>query len=511
VSGEAPLGSDELVREAPVTGGLKQATVRATAWTAVSIGSQQIIQLGMTVVLSRLLLPREYGLIAMIAIFTSFAGLFVDSGFGAAIVQRRELSATYLSTAFWANLTAGVAVSILAAVLAPLVAGFYGKPELEVLMPVAGLDFVIVSLKIVQLGLIERSLLYRRLAMIDNISLATAAAVAVACAFAGLGVWTLIVFSFVSDGVDTLLLWVLSDWRPSRRFDRAALRELWSFGGSLLGSNALNYWTRNLDSLLIGRFAGAAALGLYNRAYNLTLLQLTKVSYVAGRPLFPALSKLQEQPERVRRAYLRALAIVAFVTFPIATGFFVAARPLVLTLFGAAWTGAVPIFRILAFAAVAQAILTLAGVIYQSQGRTDWVLRWQVFSTVTAAIAFAVGINWGAKGVAVAVSVQSVAMLYPSFTFAGRLIGMRFADVAKTVWRVLAAAVASAAAAWAAGKTVPSGSPELQLLVEAAAGAVTYVGAAHLWGLKPYRELRELLKARRASARRSRATLAQEM
>ncbi len=495
----APPSQSQPDVDASVQGGLKRATVSATAWTAGSTVSQQVIQLGITVILARLLLPREYGLVAMIAVFTGFARLFIDSGFGAAIIQRRELSEAHLSTAFWANLGVGTAISVAAAAFAPLVARFYGQPELEVLMPVAGLDFVIVSLKIVQVALIERRLLYRRLALIDNVSLAAAGATAVGCAFAGLGVWSLIVFTFVFDGADTLLLWVLSDWRPSRGFDRAALRELWGFGGNVLGSNALNYWFRNLDNLLIGRFVGAAALGLYNRAYNLVLLQLMSISYVAGRPLFPALSKLQEEPARLRHAYLRALGIVAFVTFPIATGFFVAARPLVLTLFGARWTGAIPIVQILAFAAVAQAVGTTAGVIYQARGRSDWLFRWQVASSVTAATGFGIGVHWGARGVAIAVSAQSVALLYPSFAIPGRLIGMRFLDVVRTVRGVLAAALLSAAAAWAAGRALAALAPELQFLAEVVTGALVYVGLAHLARLEPYRELREIIGSRRGT------------
>ncbi len=454
-------------------------------------------------ILARLLLPSQYGLVAMIAVFTGFARLFIDSGFGAAIIQRRELSSAHLSTAFWGNLGVGVAISALAAAFAPLVARFYGQPRLEVLMPVAGLDFVIVSLKIVQVALIERKLQYRRLAFVDNVSLAAAGATAIGCAFAGLGVWSLIVFTFVFDGIDTLLLWRLSDWRPSRQFDRAALRELWTFGGNVLGSNAVNYWFRNLDNLLIGRFVGPAALGLYNRAYNLVLLQLTNISYVAGRPLFPALSKLQEEPARVKSAYLRALGIVAFVTLPIATGFFVAARPLVLTLFGAKWTGAIALVRILAFAAVAQSISTTAGVIYLARGRTDWLLRWQLFSGAAAALAFGIGVHWGAKGVAVGVSVLNLALLYPGFAIPGRLIGMRFIDVARTVGGVFVAAIASAAAAWAAGRPLASHGPELQFVLEVAAGAVTYLGAAHITRLAPYRELRTILSSRRQSSGRS--------
>jgi O-antigen/teichoic acid export membrane protein len=501
---------DEFLSQAPVEGGLKRATVQATAWTGASTVSQQVIQLGITVILARLLLPREYGLVAMIAVFTGFARLFIDSGFGAAVIQRKELSAAHLSTAFWANLAVGAAISGLAAAFAPLVAHFYGQPQLEVLMPVAGLDFVIVSLKIVQVALVERRLLYRRLALIDNVALAAAGTVAISCAFAGLGVWSLIVFTFVFDGADTLLLWLLTDWRPSRVFDRAALRELWGFGGNVLGSNALNYWFRNLDNLLIGRFAGAASLGLYNRAYNLVLLQLTSISYVAGRPLFPALSKLQEQPERLRRAYLRALGVVAFVTFPLATGFFVIAGPLVLTLFGARWTSAIPLVRILAVAAVAQAISTTAGVVYLARGRTDWLLRWQLFSSVAAAVAFGIGVHWGAKGVAISVSVLNAALLYPCFAIPGRLIGMRFLDVVRAVGGVFVAAVGSAAAAWGAGRAVVAHSPELELLLQVAVGAVTYVGAAHVARLSPYRELREILRSR-SSARSHAPALAPDV
>lgn len=506
-----PPSQDELVADLPVQGGLKLATVRATAWTAGSTVSQQLIQLAMTVVLARLLLPREYGLVAMIAVFTGFARLFIDSGFGAAVIQRKELSATHLSTAFWANLGLAAAISVVVAAFSPLVARFYGQPKLEVLMPVVGLDFVVASFKIVQVALIERALLYRRLAVIDNVSLAAAGAVAIACAFAGLGVWSLIVFTFIFDGVDSLLLWILSDWRPSRRFDRTALRELWGFGGNVLGSNALNYWFRNLDNLLIGRFAGASALGLYNRAYSLVLLQLTSIAYVAGRPLFPALSKLQEQPDRVRHAYLRALGVVALVTFPIATGFFVVAQPLVLTLFGARWSGAVTIVQILAVAAVTQAISTTAGVVYLARGRTDWLFRWQIFSSAAAALAFGIGVHWGAKGVAVSVSVLNTALLYPCFAIPGRLIGMRFLDVVRTVGGVFLAAVVSAAAAWAAGRAVAAHPPELQLLLQAAVGAVTYVVVVHVARLAPYREFREILSRRRSSVRSTPQALASDV
>jgi len=495
----------ELSTEGPVLAGLKRATVSATAWTAGSTVSQQLIQLAFSAVLGRLLLPREYGLVAMIVVFTGFASLFVDSGFGAALVQRKEITAAHLSTAFWANLGAGVAVSAVVAGISPLVARFYGQPQLKVLMAVAGIDFVVVALKITQLALLERRMLYRRLAVIDNVSLALAGAAAISCAVAGLGVWSLIVFTFVSDGVDSFLLWVLSDWRPSFSFDRGALRDLWSYGGNMLASTTLNYWFRNLDNLLIGRFVGAAALGLYSRAYNLALLQLRNVSFAAGRPLFPALSRLQDEPARFRHAYLRAISIIALVTFPIATGFLVAARPLVVTLFGARWAGVAPLVQILGVAAVVQSIGTSSGLIYQARGRTDSLLRWQMAWSGTAAIAFGIGIHWGAKGVAVAVSAQSVALMYPIIAVPGRMIGMRFRDVVGAVGGVVVAAVLCGAAAWAAGRGLRSHAPELQLLAQVAAGGVVYIGFVHVARIAPYRELREIVAMRRAAGRQTAA------
>jgi O-antigen/teichoic acid export membrane protein len=491
------------------TGGLRGATISGTAWTAGSRISQQAVQLAITIVLARLLVPREYGLVAMIAVFTGFAALFVDAGFAAALVQRRRLTAEHLSTAFWLNLGAGVAIAALSAAIAPLVARFYGQPELLVLMPVVGLNFVLVALSIVQMALLERRMLFRRVALIENGALVAGGTVAIVCAFAGLGVWALVIFTLISSGTQSLLLWLVSDWHPTRAVSRGAFRDLWGFGGNLLGSYVLNYWTRTGDNLLIGRFVGPVELGLYNRAYNLVLLQLTNVSYVVGRPLYPALSKLQDEPNRVRHAYLRALAIIALVTFPIATGCLVAAEPLVLTLFGPKWSGVVPLMQILAIAAVLQTICTTTGVVFQSQGRTDWMLRWQAFTCATSVAAFAIGVHWGAKGVAIGVTVQSVLLLYPAFAVPGRLIGMRFVDVVRAVWPVLAAAVVSASAAWAAGKALPSSPAGIRLVVEVAAAAITYLACVHFAKLEPYMEIRELARLRR-SKRSASALSAQE-
>lgn len=490
----------ELPTELSRPGGLRSAAIQGSAWTAGSSLSQRLVQLGITVVLARLLLPREYGLIGMIVAFTGFALLFVDSGFGAAIVQRKHLTAAHLSTAFWLNVGAGVVLAGLSAAFAPLVARFYNQPRIAAIMPVAGLSFFLVSLIIVQVALLQRRMMFRRIAFVENVSLASSGAIAIACAFAGLGVWSLVIFSLASNGVEACLLWFSSEWRPAFSVDRQAFRELWGFGGGLLGSNAVNYWNRNADNLLIGRFVGAAGLGLYTRGYSLVLLQMTSISAVVGRTLFPALSRMHGDIARIRHAYLQAVGVIAFVTFPLAIGLFVTAKPLILTLLGPRWIGVVPIVQILAIAGVSDSIGTTTGVIFQAQGRTDILFRWQLIVGVVVIASFGVGVHWGVKGVAVAYAVASVGLRYPGFVIAGRLIGMRFRDVVQTVWAVLAAALVAGVGAWAVGRTLSGEASPVQLLAELAAGGVAYLALCHVARLEPYRELLGMVR-RRAQTR----------
>jgi O-antigen/teichoic acid export membrane protein len=481
----------------PVESDLEQRTITGVMWSAGASVGQQFLNFAVTVVLARLLLPSDFGLVATIAVFTGFVSLFVDFGLGAALIQRPTLTERHRSSAFWMNLTAGLLLAALVAVLAPALARFFNEPRLTALTLVLSLNFAIGSLGIVQSALLQRSMDFRRLGAIGISATIIGGTGAIAAAVAGYGVWSLIVQLVATTGVRTVLLWAASNWRPRLVLDRDAMRELWRFSANLAGYTAVNYWARNADNFFIGKFVGAAGLGIYSRAYNLMLLPIQQISVVTARVMFPALSRIQDEPDRVKRAYLRAVGIIGLLSFPAVAGLFVVANPFVVTLYGEKWAGVIPVLHILCIAGLMQPVAATVGWIYQSQGKTDWLLHWGIVVSAVLIAAFGIGIHWGTKGVAVAYAIAIWAVMYPTFAIPGRLIEMRVREVFVALRGALFSSLAMAGIVWTAGKILPaSWPPGAVLLTQFGIGALSYGVLIHAFVLQPYMELRAIVSER---------------
>jgi O-antigen/teichoic acid export membrane protein len=482
---------------------LKQRTVTGVLWSGGASVTQQILNFAVTVVLARLLVPADFGLVATIAIFTGFISLFVDFGISAALIQRPSLTERHRSSAFWMNLVGGILLGGLVAALAPLLARFFNEPRLVALTLVLSVNFVVGSLGIVQSALLQRTMAFRRLGTIAVNSTAIGGAAAIASAVAGVGVWSLIMQLIASTGSRTVLLWATSEWRPTRVVDRTAMRELWRYSRGLAGFNAVNYWARNADNFLIGKFVGPAGLGIYNRAYNLMLLPIQQISAVTSRVMFPALSRIHDDPARVRGAYLKAIGIIGLISFPFMLGLFVVAKPFILTLYGPKWAAAAPVLQILCIAGLMQPVYTTVGWIYQSQARTDLMMRWGLVASAVIVAGFALGIHWGVEGVAIGYAIAMWSLLYFGFLLMGRLIDMRVRQVFSAVRGALLCAIAMAAVMWIAGRLLPIGLPPVvMLLSQSGVGVLVYLFLIHSFVVGSYLELRTLLLERRGSAAR---------
>jgi len=476
---------------------LKEQTVSGLLWSSGASVAQQILNFAVTVVLARLLLPAEFGLVATIAVFTGFVSLFVDFGFSAALIQREDLDERHLSSAFWMNFGVGVLLGGLVAAMAPALAWFFKEPALVSLTLVLSVNFVVGSLGIVQSALLQRAMNFRRLGVLGIASTVVGGAAGVVAALGGYGVWSLVVQVIVSTGIRTTLLWATNDWRPRRLVDVQSIRQLWRYSSNLAGYNAVNYWARNGDNLLVGKFVGAAGLGIYGRAYNLMLLPIQQISSVTALVMFPALARIQSEPERVKRAYLRAVGIIALLSFPVMTGMFVVAKPFIVTLYGDRWTGAVPVLRILCVAGLMQPVAATAGWLYQSQGRTDWLFKWGLVAGGTMVCSFAIGINWGVRGVAVAYTVAIYAVLYLTFSIPGRLIGMHVHEVFGAVRGALLSAIGMALIVWVVGRSLPGGWPSFAVLFsQFGLGVLAYAALIRIFVFQPYLELRDILRGR---------------
>ncbi|MDD5304531.1 MAG: lipopolysaccharide biosynthesis protein, partial [Elusimicrobia bacterium] len=350
---------------------LRGQTLTGLKWNGAGHVARQTLQFAISVVVARALSPEEFGLMGMIVVFSGLAGLFVGLGLGTALVQRQNLEERHLSTIFWVNVACGAALTAGFAWASPAIARFYGEPILRALTLAVGFNFLIGSLSIVQRNMLVRTMDFRALFIIETTAVSCAGIAAVGGALAGWGVWSLVAQSLVLTTVSAIMLWRMSPWRPAWRIDGAALRELWGFSANLMAYNMLNFSDRNLDNLLIGKFIGPTALGVYARAYSLMLLPIDQVCDVLTRVMFPVLSLLQKDIASVKRVYLRATRAIALISFPLMLGLLVVAEPLIETVYGEKWLGAVPLIRILCLTGLSQSLGTTVGWIFNSQGRTD--------------------------------------------------------------------------------------------------------------------------------------------
>lgn len=472
---------------------LRGQTLSGLKWSGAAHIARQALQFAISVVVARALSPHEFGLMGMIAVFSGLAGVFAGLGLGTALVQRQELEDRHLSTIFWVNVACGAAVTAGFAAASPAVARFYGEPILRMLTLAVGFNFFLGSLSIVQRNMLIRAMDFRSLFVMETTAVACSGVVAVGGALSGWGVWSLVAQSLVYTTVSVIMLWRLSAWRPAWSVDRAALRELWGFSSNLLGYSMLNYSDRNLDNLLVGKFIGPSALGIYARAYDLMLLPIDQVSAVLTRVMFPVLSVLQRDRETVKRVYLRATRAIALISFPMMLGLLAVSEHLILTMYGEKWRGVVPLIRIFCLTGMEQSIGTTVGWIFNSQGRTDLQLHLGVFTFVVRSLAFVIGLHWGILGVAVAYVVSDYALFYPSWAIPGRLIGMTVGEIVGNVAKTFLCSATMGAAVWLLGLFLPPQWPHWACLAaQVPSGVILYLGLIHFLQVEAYLELRAL-------------------
>lgn len=403
---------------------LKTKTLKGIGWVSLAQIITQIIQFIVSAILARLLFPKDFGMIAMIIVFSNFLNVFQGLGIGSAIVQKKDLTKEHIDSIFWITIGLGLLLTILMVGFSPLIAYFYKQPQLTKLSMLLGTTFFIASFGIVPRSLLQKEMEFKTLSLINIIVVSLAGIFAIFLAFNGLGVWSLVHRQIVSVTLGTILLVTIKKWRPRFSFRWKKTREMFKFGINLTGASFTNYFKRNLDNLLIGKFLGAQPLGYYNFSYNIMLYPVRQISGVLSQVFFPALSSIQDNLSRIREVYTKANFFISVITFPLMIGLFVLAPEFVRTIFGAKWINAIPIIRILSLIGLEQSIGTTVGWVYLSTGRTDIMFKWNIFSLVVVAAAFVIGLHWGIVGVAFAYFMAIICLMVPGFYMALRLINM---------------------------------------------------------------------------------------
>lgn len=379
---------------------LKGRSVRGGAVTIAAQGIRFFLQMGSVVVLARLLTPQDYGLFAMVAAVTGFVAMFKDLGLSMATVQKAEINHGQISTLFWINLLLSVGLMLITAALAPAIVWFYGEPRVTwITLALAG-AFIFGGLTVQHQALLRRQMRFGSLAVIQIISMLAGIIIAIIAAFCGAGYWALVLMELATAIVGAIGVWVACKWLPGLPVRRSGVRKMLRFGGNLTGFNFLNYFARNADNVLIGKFWGSGPLGLYSKAYRLLMLPIAQVTSPIAAVAIPTLSRIEDDPEKYRRYYYRAISTIAFITMPLTAVLAALSHEVITVVLGNQWTGAALIFKVLALAAFFQPVGSTVGWVYVSLGQTNRMMRWGLIVVPLVVTSFIIGLPWGALGVA---------------------------------------------------------------------------------------------------------------
>lgn len=425
---------------------LKRQSIRGGTITLVSQGASVAIQLASTVVLARLLRPKDYGVIGMVMAITGFAGLFRDLGLSSATIQRDTLSHNQLSTLHWINVAMGAALTAVVAAAAPLVAWFYGRTELTAVTVCVSFNFIIGSFGTQPGALLNRQMRFGSIAAASLSGAVVSFVIAVGMASQGFSYWSLVVSGITGGAITTLMLNMLSGWRPGLAVRGSGVRSMLRYGVNITAFDIVNYFQRNLDNILIGRFWGADALGLYSRAYALLMFPIQNIRGPINSVAFPAMSRLRNRPDLFRTYYLSTTNLVALLSMPLTAFLFVASEQIITVTLGVQWLQASSIFSCLALAAFVQPAAGLAGTLLLTRGESRRYFRCGLFNAIVLSIAFVVGLPWGAVGVALAYAIGNYLVLYPWLRWAFQGSPVTFRDfVMSCAWPAWVSGLAVAA------------------------------------------------------------------
>jgi O-antigen/teichoic acid export membrane protein len=469
-------------QEHQVSDGIGSRIRSGLAWKAASQITVQISRIVVALLLARLLAPHDWGVAAMVLVFSGFVVVFTDNALKTALIQRRDLLEEDRSTVFWSSAGVGLLLALGGIAISGPLASFYGEPTVQPLFIALSIGFFVTSLGTTQSALLARDMEFRRLELRQITATLIGAVAGVSIALADFGAWAIVGQQLAETATSTVLLWFVTPWRPSLTFSPASLRRLGGFAGYVFGENVLYQAGRNLSSVAIGRLLGAAALGTYTLATNVILMPFARIAGPLQQVFFPAFSLMRDDRERMADVWIRASRLVALISMPALVGLTIVAPDFVDVVLGPRWSNATIVIQTLAIVGLLQAIQTLNGEVLLALNRAKVFFWFTMLWFAGSLAAVLIGQHWGINGVAVASTIAALAIEPVRAIITTRALGIplsrfvrSFGGVAQATG-LMALAVLAARAALTASDVPVAGRLVLMILV----GAAVYV-AGCLW------------------------------
>jgi len=432
---KSKLSGEQYFNHQKFEGDLKKHAVKGAGATLISSIFNFLIQTIGFIILARLLMPEDFGLVAMVTSIYAFFQLIRNMGLTEATIQEKEINHQIISTLFWVNAAFAILLTLAFMVFGPIISWFYDEPRIKSIAIILSLDLLFGGLTTQHRALLIKNFHFYKNAAIGIQATIVAFGIAIYLALHGWGYWAIVLRWVIFSFVEMISAWIFCRWLPGLPSHNTRILPMIKFGVNMIGNFLVSYFSRNIDKVLIGWRYGSVSLGYYDRAYNLFQAPAQRIS----RPIFNVavvtLSKLRENPEKYRRYYLNAISIIGFVGFPISAILTVMSKDIILLLLGSQWESAAPYLSVFSLSIGIQMIYFTYPWLHISLGRSNKLLRWNIIATVITILSFIVGLKFGPIGVVVGYTASVYILIFPSLWYAGREIDIKVLSVIKVTWK----------------------------------------------------------------------------
>lgn len=460
------------------------------AWSAFGTFAVQGISFVIGIILARLLMPSDYGLIGMLAVFFAISQLFVESGFSNALIQKIDRTEADYSTIFYFNLLVSLVFYLILFITAPLIAQFYSTPELTLLTRVLSLNILISSLAIVQQARLSIKLDFKTPALIALFSIFISGSLGVFMAYRGFGVWSLVIQGITASVVRTSLLFYFNKWKPQLIFSIASLKQLFGFSSKLLAAGLVATLVNNLYSILIGKIFSSRDLGFYTRAKQFPELLSNTISSILQGVTYPILASLQNDSERMVSVYGRLMRITVFFVMPLLTLFALLAEPFIRLFLTEKWMPVVPLIQWLCFARMITPVSSLNMNILNAIGRSDLFFKVDISKLPITIVALLVTIPLGLKAVVIGHFVTSFISFFINAYYPGKMFNFGALRQIKEMKTVFFATLMMSICVLSFTHFISGDIP--QLFFGTALGIAVYLFSAYLMKIEELNEVKKM-------------------
>lgn len=466
-------------------------------WSAFRSISQAVFSLIIPIILARLLLPEDFGLVAMATVFTGISALLLDFGTGAAIIQKQQQDICFQSSVFWFNVLLGFIIWALIIIAAPHIARLYNQAILRHIIYLTSISILLQSMNIVPVALLKKKFDFFSLAFASIIAQFISAITAIVMALNGFGVWSLVYYSLVNTVFFTVILWTRANWKPKLKFQISHINEIFRFSFFLTAAKFLNYFERQADKFIVGYMMGSASLGLYSKAYSFLLKPTKTISGFVNPVVYSSMSEHQNDTGKLKSMYLNTTQALAMVFFPIAITLIIFAEPLVIFVLGNQWIDLIPLVPVFATILLYKPLHKINSEIFKSLGKTDVFFKLWAFFTPLIIIGFLIGSKFGIIGVGLSYAITSFLLFLTSTYIVKRMVNIRLFEIYITLKNVVLRSVILTFFLVICNKIVSINQTEVCLLkpfIIIILGMILYAVMQLIWPLKAFNNFLIFLK-----------------